>query len=74
MQTSIFLAYCIIFSMFSPCIIPWGYDHSGEKFYGCADNEPGHLPWCPTGVNDQGFYVSGSGTYIHAFFLKINIS
>ena len=62
------------FSIFRPCIIPWGYDHSGEKFYGCADNDPGELPWCPTAVNDQGFYVSGSGTYIHAFFFKINIS
>ena len=69
MQTSIFLAYCIIFSIFSPCIIPWGYN--GEKFYGCKEaTSPGYLPWCPTGVNDQGFYVSGSGTYIHAFFLK----
>ena len=73
MQTSIFLAYCIIFSIFSPCIIPWGY--SGEKFYGCKEaTSPGYLPWCPTGVNDQGFYVSDSGTYIHAFFKKFNIS
>ena len=45
-----------------PCIIPFVYDYTGKTYYGCADNEQPHDPWCPTAVNDQGIYISGSGT------------
>ena len=48
----------------TPCIFPWTYSADGDNYQGCAnpDSDSGG-PWCPTGVDDNGIYISGSGKW-----------
>ncbi len=39
-----------------PCVFPFIYE--GKSFNGCTNfNNPDSLPWCPTQVDENGFYT-----------------
>ena len=49
-----------------PCIFPWSYsaDPDPKPLYtGCASPTAEGGPWCPTEVDNDGVYISGSGKW-----------
>ena len=48
----------------APCIFPWKYGDDDTEYDGCANPSLSSVgDWCPTELDNEGKYISGSGKW-----------